>query len=172
MQLSSQLRVICNKALDERLRFVHSDAMSDSDALADKFTQALRESGIRITRQRAALVDIIAQSDDHPDAVELHRRATDTVPGISLSTVYRTLSALEEHGVIQRLQFEGDTARFEHADLDHHDHMIDVDSGEVVEFQSAEIEALQESLAASMGYEIVHHRMELYVRKARKKRGG
>lgn len=145
--------------------------MSDSDALADKFTQALRDSGIRITRQRAALVDIIAQSDDHPDAVELHRRAADTVPGISLSTVYRTLSALEEHGVIQRLQFEGDTARFEHADLDHHDHMIDVDSGEVVEFQSEEIEALQEALAASMGYEIVHHRMELYVRKAGKKRG-
>lgn len=145
--------------------------MKDSDALADKFTQALRDQGIRITRQRAALVDIIAQSDDHPDAVELHRRAADAVPGISLSTVYRTLSALEEHGVIQRLQFEGDTARFEHADLDHHDHMIDVDSGEVMEFQSAEIEALQEKLAAAMGYEIVHHRMELYVRKARKRKG-
>ena len=145
--------------------------MNDSDALADKFTQALRSSGIRITRQRAALLEIIAQSEDHPDAVELHRRAADAVPGISLSTVYRTLSALEEHGVIQRLQFQGDTARFEHADLEHHDHMIDVDSGEVMEFQSEEIEALQDALAASMGYEIVHHRMELYVRKASKKRG-
>ncbi|MHA6324259.1 Fur family transcriptional regulator [Roseivivax sp. CAU 1753] len=146
--------------------------MTDGSALADKFTQALRDSGIRITRQRAALLDIIAQSDDHPDAVELHRRASDTVPGISLSTVYRTLSALEEHGVIQRLQFEGDTARFEHAELEHHDHMIDVDSGDVVEFRSEEIEALQEALAASLGYEIVHHRMELYVRKIASKKPG
>ncbi|SPJ25312.1 Fur family transcriptional regulator [Palleronia abyssalis] len=130
-----------------------------------RLTDALRSDGIRITRQRAALLEIIATSDDHPDAVELHRRASDEVPGLSISTVYRTLAALEEHGVIQRHQFQGDTARFEHADTAHHDHMIDVDSGEVIEFRSDRIEELQAELAREMGYDIVSHRMELYVRK-------
>lgn len=143
--------------------------MADGDTPTGRLTQALRDSGIRITRQRAALVDIIAGSEDHPDAVELHRRASEEVPGISLSTVYRTLTALEEHGVIQRHQFEGETARFEHADTAHHDHMIDVDTGRVIEFRSDRIEELQEALAAELGYEIVHHRMELYVRKAKRR---
>ncbi|SFG48283.1 Fur family transcriptional regulator, ferric uptake regulator [Palleronia marisminoris] len=139
--------------------------MSNPAERAEKLTDALRESGIRLTRQRRLLLDIVSRSDDHPDAVELHRRATDQMPGISLSTVYRTLSALEEHGVVQRHQFQNDTARFEPADGAHHDHMIDLDSGEVVEFHSDQIERLQSELAAEAGYEIVAHRMELYVRK-------
>lgn len=132
-----------------------------------RLTQALRDAGIRITRQRAALLDVLARADDHPDAVELHRRAEAAMPGISLSTVYRTLTALEGQGVIHRHLFEGASARFEHADTDHHDHMIDVDTGDVVEFCSDRIEYLQKQIAAEMGYEIVHHRMELYVRKTR-----
>lgn len=139
--------------------------MSDATRRVQKLTDALRESGIRITRQRRLLLDIVSRSEDHPDAVELHRRAAQEMPGISLSTVYRTLSALEEHGVIQRHQFQNDAARFERADGDHHDHMIDLDSGEVVEFHSDQIERLQAQLAAEAGYEIVAHRMELYVRK-------
>ena len=139
--------------------------MSDPAERAEKLTDALRESGIRLTRQRRLLLDIVSRSDDHPDAVELHRRAAEEMPGISLSTVYRTLSALEEHGVVQRHQFQNDTARFEPADGAHHDHMIDLDSGEVVEFHSDQIERLQSELAAEAGYEIVAHRMELYVRK-------
>lgn len=135
--------------------------------LADRLTSALRKAGIRITRQRAALLAVLAEADDHPDAVELHRRAERAAPGISLSTVYRTLSALEEQGVIQRHQFEGAPACFENADTAHHDHMIDVDSGEVVEFRSDRIEELQARIAEEMGYEILHHRMELYVRKKR-----
>lgn len=142
--------------------------MSDPHQRAQKLADALRDSGIRITRQRKLLLDIISRSDDHPDAVELHRRATEEMPGISLSTVYRTLTALEEHGVIQRHQFQNDTARFERADAAHHDHMIDLDSGEVVEFRSDQIERLQSELAADAGYEIVAHRMELYVRKIEK----
>lgn len=139
--------------------------MSKTGIRAERLTRALRKAGVRITRQRAVLLDVLAAADDHPDAVELHRRAEAQVPGISLSTVYRTLTALEEQGVILRHQFEGTPARFEHGEADHHDHMIDVDSGEVVEFCSDRIERIQAEIAAELGYEIVHHRMELYVRK-------
>lgn len=144
--------------------------MTKSEKRTERLTEALRKAGIRITRQRAALLGVLANADDHPDAVELHRRADSDVPGISLSTVYRTLSALEEQGVIQRHQFEGAPARFEHGETEHHDHMIDVDSGEVVEFRSDRIEQLQAEIAAEMGYEILHHRLELYVRKARNRK--
>ncbi|TDH38545.1 transcriptional repressor [Pseudohoeflea suaedae] len=139
--------------------------MTNAQQRAEHFTQALRAAGVRITRQRAALLDVLAEAEDHPDAVELHRRSKDRAPGISLSTVYRTLTALEEQGVIQRHQFEGASARFEHADGEHHDHMIDVETGDVIEFCSDRIERLQAEIAREMGYDIVHHRMELYVRR-------
>ncbi len=141
--------------------------MSKTEKRAKRLTKALRDAGVRITRQRAALLDVLAAADDHPDAVDLQRRAEVEVPGISLSTVYRTLTSLEEQGVILRHQFEGAPARFEHAEAAHHDHMIDVDTGEVVEFCSDRIERIQAEIAAELGYEIVHHRMELYVRSKR-----
>lgn len=131
---------------------------------------ALRAAGVRITRQRAVLLDVLARTDDHPDAIELHRRASLEAPGIALSTVYRTLAALEEQGVIQRNCFAGAPACFETAPSAHHDHMIDIDTGEVVEFHSHRIEELQARIAAEMGYEIVDHRLELYVRKAAHRR--
>lgn len=142
--------------------------MTRTEQRTERLTQALRDAGVRITRQRAALLAVLADADDHPDAVELHRRADGEVPGISLSTVYRTLTALEEQGVIHRHLFDGAAARFEHAEAKHHDHMIDVESGEVIEFCSDRIEKLQAEIAAELGYDILHHRMELYVRK----RGG
>ena len=147
--------------------------MSDTDGTrtekrAKRLTGALRDAGVRITRQRAALLDALAVADDHPDAVELQRRAERDVPGISLSTVYRTLTSLEEQGVILRHQFEGTPARFEHAEAAHHDHMIDVETGQVMEFRSDRIERLQAEIAAELGYEIVRHRMELYVRPRRR----
>ncbi|SHK82211.1 Fur family transcriptional regulator, ferric uptake regulator [Roseovarius marisflavi] len=142
-----------------------NDAMSETHAGIENLTEALREAGIRVTRQRAALLSVLAAADDHPDAPELHRRAENEVPGISLSTVYRTLSTLESQGVIQRHQFEGAPARFEPVEAGHHDHMIDVETGNVLEFCSDRIEKLQAEIAAELGYEIVHHRMELYVRK-------
>lgn len=139
--------------------------MISIETRTEELTGALRQAGVRITRQRAALLEVVAAANDHPDAVELHRRAVEKVPGISLSTVYRTLTELESQGVIHRLQFEGEAARFEHAETDHHDHMIDVDTGAVVEFRSERIEKLQAEIAAALGYEIVHHRLELYVRR-------
>lgn len=121
-----------------------------------------------MTRQRAALLRIIAASEDHPDAAELHRRAEAAGAGVSLATVYRTLTTLQAQGVIEKLEFQDQPARWEAADQHHHDHMIDVETGEVMEFTNDRIERLQAEIAAEMGYDIVHHRLELYVRKSAK----
>ncbi|MBT9383583.1 transcriptional repressor [Pseudooceanicola sp. CBS1P-1] len=139
--------------------------MSIDDPRTRKLTEALRRAGVRITRQRAALLRVLAEAEDHPEAAELQRRAEALVPGLSLSTVYRTLTALEAQGVIQRHQFEGTPARFEHAEAAHHDHLIDIDTGLVMEFRDDRIERLQAEIAEALGYEIVHHRLELYVRR-------
>lgn len=125
----------------------------------------LREGGVRVTRQRAAILKILAEAEDHPDASELHRRAKELDATVSLSTVYRTLSALEQQGVVQRHAFENATARFETADVPHHDHLIDIETGAVIEFRSDKIEQLQAEIAAELGYELVRHRLELYCRK-------
>lgn len=132
---------------------------------AEDFETALRAAGVRITRQRAALLRVLADSDDHPDATTLHERARALEGGLSLATVYRTLNALESQGVILRLELEGEPARFEPSDQRHHDHMIDLDTGAVIEFRDDRIEHLQAEIAAEMGYEIVRHRLELYVRR-------
>lgn len=128
--------------------------------------RALRDKGVRITRQRAALLSVLATAGDHPDATELHRRAREIDASVSLSTVYRTLSLLEGQSVVQRHAFEGAPSRFETADAPHHDHIIDLETGDVIEFYSERIERLQAEIAAEHGYELVHHRMELYCRKA------
>ena len=135
------------------------------EARALSFEKALRRAGVRITRQRAALLRVLAAAEDHPDATQLHARATEAGAAVSLATVYRTLAALEAQGVILKLEFAGEPARFEPADGSHHDHMIDVETGEVREFVSERIERLQAEIAAEMGYEIVRHRLELYVRR-------
>jgi len=140
-------------------------AMSRVDNRHDEMEQALRAEGVRITRQRTAILTALAEADDHPDANELHDRAREVDSSVSLSTVYRTLSTLEAKGVIHRHTFEGESARFETSDTDHHDHIIDVDSGEVVEFRSDKIEKLQAEIAAELGYEVVKHRLELYCRR-------
>ena len=127
--------------------------------------QALRAKGVRSTRQRAALLTVLAQAEDHPDANELHRRAREIDDSVSLSTVYRTLTVLEDQSVVQRHAFEGAPARFETADAPHHDHIIDLDTGNVMEFYSDRIERLQAEIAAEHGYEVVRHRLELYCRK-------
>ena len=134
---------------------------------AGELEAVLREAGLRITRQRRTILAILAEGGDHPDALALFRRASRQDPSISLSTVYRTMKVLEEKGAIQRHTFEGGPARFEHADGQHHDHLIDLDTGEVVEFRSDRIEKLQEEIARELGYEIVSHRLELYGRRRR-----
>ena len=128
-------------------------------------TQALRDCGVRVTRQCEVLLRVLTDAEDHPDAAELHRRARGIDDSVSLATVYRTLSVLEREGVVQRLSFETGGARFEVADTAHHDHIVDLDTGQIIEFHSEKIEDLQRQIAAEMGYEIEHHRLELYCRK-------
>lgn len=130
-----------------------------------RLTQALRDNGVRVTRQREALLKVLTEADDHPDASELHRRAQVIDSTVSLATVYRTLTVLEREGVVHRHSFENGGARFEVADPGHHDHIVDIDTGGIIEFHSEKIEELQRQIAAEMGYEIVHHRLELYCRK-------
>ena len=142
------------------------------EARALSFEEALRRAGVRITRQRAALLRVLAAAEDHPDATQLHARATEAGAAVSLATVYRTLSALEAQGVIQKLEFEGEPARFETADGQHHDHMIDVESGKVIEFVDPELEALQRQIAEKLGYRLVDHRMELFGVKLVREGGG
>lgn len=141
--------------------------MTDSEAYAAELEAALRKEGVRVTRQRVAILKALADSGDHPDANELHGRAREIDSAVSLATVYRTLAVLEGQGVIHRHAFEGGGARFETAESPHHDHIIDVDSGEVVEFRNARIEQLQTEIALELGYEVVHHKLELYCRKRR-----
>ena len=135
----------------------------------NEFETLLRDAGVRITRQRRTILSILTAGGDHPDAVEIFKRAAQEDPSISLSTVYRTMKLLEEKGAIQRHLFEGGPSRFEGADGAHHDHLIDVETGEVVEFRSERIERLQEQVARELGYEIVSHRLELYGRKCDRK---
>ena len=125
----------------------------------------LREAGLRITRPRRIILKILRETEGHPDAGEIFERAVALDRRISLATVYRTMKALEESGAIQRHAFAGGPARFEKAPEGHHDHLIDVDSGEVIEFVSAEIEALQARVAARYGYRIVDHHLVLFGRR-------
>lgn len=134
--------------------------------LKARMLDALRAAGVRLTSQRSILLDLLAEAQDHPGAAELHRRAQATQSAISLATVYRTLGVLERAGLVQRHSFEGDSARFEPAEEPHHDHIVDLDTGRIVEFQSSKIERLQRKIAAELGFEVVHHRLELYCRRA------
>lgn len=123
------------------------------------------ERGLRMTEQRRVIAKVLSDADDHPDAEELYRRASDIDPKISLATVYRTVRLFAEANIIETHDFRDGRARYETADEEHHDHLIDVVSGEVIEFMDEEIEALQEKIAKKLGYELVDHRLELYGKK-------
>ncbi len=118
--------------------------------------------GLRMTGQRRTIAAVLEESDDHPDVEELYARATAKDPGISIATVYRTVKLFEEAGILDRLEFGDGRARYEDAERDHHDHLIDLATGEVIEFVDPEIEALQEKIAARLGYELRGHRLELF----------
>jgi Fur family transcriptional regulator, ferric uptake regulator len=139
--------------------------LAEKGAAQDEIERLSRAAGLRMTGPRKAVIRIIAETDDHPDIEELHRRAQVVDPSISLSTVYRNVKQLEDIGAIARHEFGDGRARVEPAGKRHHDHFIDLDSGEVIEFRSPEIERLQAEIAARHGFDIVHHRLELYVRK-------
>ncbi len=118
--------------------------------------------GLRMTDQRRVIADVLEAADDHPDVEELYRRASEVDARISLATVYRTVKLFEEADILERHEFRDGRARYEDAKREHHDHLIDLNTGEVIEFVDEEIEALQERIAAKLGYELRGHRLELY----------
>jgi Fur family ferric uptake transcriptional regulator len=120
------------------------------------------ERGMRMTEQRRVIARVLQDASDHPDVEELYRRASSVDPNISISTVYRTVKLFEDAGIIEKHDFRDGRARYEPIPDEHHDHLIDVKSGEVIEFRNARIEALQEEIARELGYRIVDHRLELY----------
>ena len=120
------------------------------------------EKGMRMTDQRRTIALTIAQSDDHPDVEELHRRAVRQDSNISIATVYRTVKLFEDAGILERHDFREGRARYEPVTDEHHDHLIDMNSGEVIEFRNEEIEELQRAVAKKLGYKLVDHRLELY----------
>lgn len=117
--------------------------------------------GLRMTDQRRVVARVIGDAEDHPDVEELYARAVKVDPRISIATVYRTVKLFEEAGLLDRLEFGDGRARYEDAERDHHDHLIDVNSGEVIEFVDPDIEALQEKIAERLGYRLIGHRLEL-----------
>lgn len=120
------------------------------------------EKGLRMTEQRRVIARVLSEADDHPDAEELHRRAAAIDANISLATVYRTMKLFEDSGIIERHDFRDGRSRYEEASEDHHDHLIDVKTGDVIEFTSDEIERLQIEIARKLGFKLVDHRLELY----------
>lgn len=130
--------------------------------MPDRIEKLCVEKGLRMTDQRRVIARVLSTADDHPDAEELHRRAAEIDNRISLATVYRTVRLFEEAGIIERHDFRDGRARYEEASEDHHDHLIDLKSGEVIEFVNEEIEKLQEAVARKLGYRLVDHRLELY----------
>ena len=124
--------------------------------------QLCADKGLRITEQRRVIARVLSEAEDHPDVEMVHERANRIDPGISIATVYRTVRLFEEAGILDRHDFGDGRARYEAAPEAHHDHLIDVESGKVVEFVDPELEALQKQIAEKLGYRLVDHRMELY----------
>ena len=120
------------------------------------------ERGMRMTGQRRVIAQVLQDAQDHPDVEELYRRASSVDPNISISTVYRTVKLFEDLAIIEKHEFRDGRARYEPIPDEHHDHLIDLKSGQVIEFRNSRIEALQEEIARELGYRIVDHRLELY----------
>ena len=120
------------------------------------------EKGLKMTEQRRVIARVLSEANDHLDAAEVYRRAADLDPRISMATVYRTIRLFEDCNVLERLNFGDGRVRYEEASREHHDHLIDVKSGKIIEFQNTEIERLQREVAREFGYELVDHRLELY----------
>jgi Fur family ferric uptake transcriptional regulator len=128
----------------------------------DRIEKLCAEKGMRMTEQRRVIARVLSVAKDHPDVEELHRRAVAIDAHISIATVYRTVRLFEEAGIIQRHDFQDGRSRYEEAPTEHHDHLIDVKTGKVVEFMDEEIERLQEVIARKLGYRLVGHKLELY----------
>ncbi|WP_347817961.1 Fur family transcriptional regulator [uncultured Planktomarina sp.] len=130
--------------------------------MAKNIIQRCAQNGLRMTEQRRIVAQVLEDSLDHPDVEELYARALKLDPRISIATVYRSVKLFEESGILEKLEFGDGRARYEDAERDHHDHLIDMNSGEVIEFIDPDIEALQEKIAERLGYRLKGHRLELY----------
>jgi Fur family ferric uptake transcriptional regulator len=133
-----------------------------------KIEDKCERKGVRLTDQRRLVAKVMSQSSDHPDVDELHKRVSKIDEKVSIATVYRTVKLFEESGIIEKHDFKGGKARYEQSPDIHHDHLIDVNTGEIVEFTDEEIEKLQNKVAEKLGYKLVDHRLELYGTKTKK----
>ena len=127
-----------------------------------------KKAGIRITGQRKLIIEVLQKSKDHPDVEELFKRANAINSKVSIATVYRTVRLLQDTGILSRLEFNDGKSRFEDAVREHHDHLIDIDSGEVIEFVDNEIEKIQNKIAERLGFHLVGYKLELYGKKNEK----
>lgn len=130
--------------------------------MSKSISERCAAQGLRMTGPRRIIADVLERSNDHPDVDELYRRISAVDPRISLATVYRTVKLFEENGILEKVDFGDGRARYEDAERDHHDHLIDLNTGQVIEFIDPEIEALQEKIAARLGYKLKGHKLELY----------
>ena len=126
------------------------------------------EKGIRLTDQRRLIAKVMSESEDHPDVAEVHKRVSKFDSKISIATAYRTIKLFEEIGIVSRHDFKGDKSRYEQAPEEHHDHLIDINTGQITEFVDKDIEKLQTKVAEKLGYELVDHKLELYGSKIKK----
>ena len=130
--------------------------------MKDSIEQKCLDKGVKLTDQRKIIAKIMSESSDHPDVDELYKRASKIDSRISIATVYRTVKLFEESGILAKHEFKGGKARYEELNESHHDHLIDVKTGEIIEFVDDEIEKLQKKVAEKYGYELVDHKLELY----------
>ena len=135
---------------------------SDPDEVPSRLEQLCEEKGLKMTEQRRIIARVLSDSADHPDVEQVYRRATEIDPRISIATVYRTVRLFEEANILARHDFGDGRSRYEEMPSAHHDHLIDLQSGQVIEFRNDEIEKLQHFVAEQLGYDLVGHRLELY----------
>ena len=133
-----------------------------------KIEDKCKQRGVRLTDQRRLIAKVMSQSSDHPDVDELHKKISKIDEKVSIATVYRTVKLFEESGIIEKHDFKSGKARYEQSSDTHHDHLIDVNTGEIIEFVDEEIEKLQNKVAEQLGYKLVDHRLELYGTKTKK----
>ena len=138
--------------------------MSDINIIEEKCAK----QGVRLTDQRKLIAKVMSESDDHPDVDELHKRVNKHDSKISIATVYRTVKLFEEAGIVAKHDFKGNKSRYEQTTHEHHDHLIDINTGEITEFVNEDIEKLQKKVAEKLGYKLVDHRLELYGSKIKK----
>ena len=136
--------------------------------MSSEIENKCKQKGVRLTDQRKLVAKVMSESANHPDVYELHQRVSKFDSKISIATVYRTVKLFEEAGIVEKHDFKGNKSRYEQASEEHHDHLIDINTGEIIEFVNEEIERLQKQVAEKLGYKLIDHRLELYGSKIKK----